>query len=371
MPAPKKILVLCVGSYISGAENVTLEVLEYLQQKGHQVHCMVNGWNDGKFIERLNQLGIPYTLQKLGWYYLRKPGWTLGSMLRFPGAILTFIRLKATFRPDVYYAVSYRTIFLQCLFFNRNVIYHVHDTNGDNRQGRFFLKLIQPFVKKFIAVSEFIKTDLIQCGVPATKIEVVYNWVKPDLIHQEAILNRMYMPDGLLRIGIAGQVSARKGHTDLFKALSIINQNINFECLVFGNNEYAISLKQELAGKAIEKRIRWMGYEGDKFKLYNSIDVLVAPAIKTESFGLVVAEAGMYGICSIVTGLGGVKEIINDSETGFIVPKNSPNAIAQKIQSLYEQPQQLLQMGRQARERVLEKFPYRNIEQVAAAITGI
>ena len=214
---PKKILAIIGGTYIFGLEKVSIDVLEGLKKKGHTLHCMVSGWNDGDFIKQLNTIQIPYTAIKLGWYYITKLLWSLDSLVHYPKAIIDFINLKRRIKPELIYIYSYRQIMLLYPFFNNNIIYHVQDPNAESKQARFFLKMIDKKVKSYIAPSNYIKEDLIKCGIAANKIQLIYNGTEIlPAIDEEA--NEKFT------IGIIGQIIERKGHLQLIEALHILHQ---------------------------------------------------------------------------------------------------------------------------------------------------
>jgi glycosyltransferase involved in cell wall biosynthesis len=67
-------------------------------------------------------------------------------------------------------------------------------------------------------------------------------------------------------------------------------------------------------------------------------------------------EAGLYAVPSIVTNCGGLPEIVTDSQTGYLVPSRSPEAIAEKIAAFYKQPGSLQAMGIQASADYRKRF---------------
>ena len=174
----KRLLVVVNGNYIYGAERVTIDILEGLKESGYKIHCIVSGWNDGNFIKHLGMLGIDYTIIKLGWYYLTQIKWSLDSLFHYPQAILRFLRVRKKFDSDYIYVISFRQVALLYPFLKNNIIYHVHDNNGIERQSRFFLKRVDKKIIKYIAVSHYVKNDLIECGISPQKIEVIYNGIK-------------------------------------------------------------------------------------------------------------------------------------------------------------------------------------------------
>ena len=72
--------------------------------------------------------------------------------------------------------------------------------------------------------------------------------------------------------------------------------------------------------------------------LVASLDVVVHAAIEPEPFGRVVLEAMALGRPVIATALGGPVEIIQDGISGFLVPPEDAEAIAQRVCRLFDDP---------------------------------
>jgi len=103
-----RILFLVGATRVFGAEIAMLTVMRGLKKRGYEVHCITSRWSDGDFESRLKEEGIPFTSLKLGFLYLRKPLWTLDTLIHYPGALLGFYRVKRRFRPDFVYHLSPR-----------------------------------------------------------------------------------------------------------------------------------------------------------------------------------------------------------------------------------------------------------------------
>jgi glycosyltransferase involved in cell wall biosynthesis len=217
MSAPKKLLVIAGGGYIYGAEKVTLDVIKGLSEEGYEVEAIISGWNDGQFAKALDEFKVKYYGLKLGWYYLSKILWSLDSLVHYPGAVIKFLSIRKNFKDWPVYTISFRQVILLWPFFKKNIFYHVHDANAVSKQARFFLKIINRKVSRFIAVSDFIKQDLIACGISPDKIEVIHNGVEilPELKKNPSNAK-------VLVIGIVGQVIERKGHIVLLQALNLL-----------------------------------------------------------------------------------------------------------------------------------------------------
>jgi len=98
--------------------------------------------------------------------------------------------------------------------------------------------------------------------------------------------------------------------------------------------------------------------------IYSDADFLIFPSL-TETFGMVVLEAQACGVCSIVSDVGGPKEIIDNGKTGFSLPTQNyddwVNLISQLIEEKRYNPENYIKFREEARRRVLEYYNWDNI----------
>jgi glycosyltransferase involved in cell wall biosynthesis len=76
---------------------------------------------------------------------------------------------------------------------------------------------------------------------------------------------------------------------------------------------------------------------------------------KNEGFGMVIAEAGFFGVPSLSTDVGGVREFIEDGVNGVLAQANSVD-IASNIMALSSNLKKVTQLGVMAQKTTLEKF---------------
>ena len=107
-----RILCYFSGAILSGKEFVDLQVIKTWKDAGHDIEVIFGGWNDGRFQEKLDAIGVPYQPIKLGWYYLSQIKWSLDSLVHYPKAVSQFRRIYRRFSPDLLYADSYRQLVL-------------------------------------------------------------------------------------------------------------------------------------------------------------------------------------------------------------------------------------------------------------------
>jgi glycosyltransferase involved in cell wall biosynthesis len=157
------------------------------------------------------------------------------------------------------------------------------------------------------------------------------------------VVSKMQDPNQPLRILFVGSMGQRKGLGDLFAAMKLLN-NRNIELVVMGSLQASMEFyKNEFplftyeAGRPHEQVLALM----------RSCDVFCLPSI-VEGRALVMQEAMSQGLPLIITPNTGGEDLIIKNKTGFLVPIDSPEAIAQKINWFYENRTMVNEMGREA-----------------------
>jgi glycosyltransferase involved in cell wall biosynthesis len=124
-------------------------------------------------------------------------------------------------------------------------------------------------------------------------------------------------------------------------------------------------LTPEVAGK-----VTFAGFVSrvDLVDRFYDADIFVFPPIWDEGFGLPPVEAMAAGAPVVGTRSGALPETVIDGETGFLVEKNNPQALAQQILRLLTDDDLREKMGRAARRRALSTFTW---ELAAGRVTGL
>jgi glycogen(starch) synthase len=91
----------------------------------------------------------------------------------------------------------------------------------------------------------------------------------------------------------------------------------------------------------------------------NQATFVLMPSRWEETFGLVALEAALLGRPVIATRVGALPEVVQDGETGLIVPRDDAAGVAAAIAALLEDPARTQRMGHAARERALRVFGLR------------
>jgi D-inositol-3-phosphate glycosyltransferase len=99
----------------------------------------------------------------------------------------------------------------------------------------------------------------------------------------------------------------------------------------------------------------------ESLKLYYSAADVFVTTPWYEPFGITPLEAMACGTPVIGSSVGGIKYSVADGETGYLVPPRDPDALADKMGSLFDEPEAMRVMGLRAIQRVNEHFTWRHV----------
>jgi glycosyltransferase involved in cell wall biosynthesis len=127
---------------------------------------------------------------------------------------------------------------------------------------------------------------------------------------------------------------------------------------------YLAHLKQRLPAEAGgEVAFRGFVPRAELVDFYYNADIFVFPVIWDEGFGIPPVEAMAAGVPVVATRSGAIPETVKDQQTGFLVGKNDPHALAQSILKLLHDDELRKKMGRAARSWVHEKFNWNKLAE--------
>jgi glycosyltransferase involved in cell wall biosynthesis len=154
-----------------------------------------------------------------------------------------------------------------------------------------------------------------------------------------------------VRLLYVGRISREKDLDILAAAYNKIREaGQPVKLYLVGDGPYADTLAEALPDAV------FLGYlKGEKLaRAYASADVFVFPST-TDTFGNVVLEAQASGLPVIVSDLGGPKELVADGRTGFVTKAHDADDFARAIERISRDPALRAQMGRAARQQVIDR----------------
>lgn len=212
---------------------------------------------------------------------------------------------------------------------------------------RWMFSLPQSCVVLGPASADFVTREL---GVPPERVEVVINGVpEPSLQRRE--------PDGLLRILFVGNLSERKGVSDLLRALSQPQlAGLRFNATFAGGGDVE-GYRRMAERMGLGERVRFTGWADQEqvARLLSLADVLVLPSYD-EGLPLAILEALAQGVAVICTPVGEIPHVLSDGRNAcFVQPGDAPG-IADALARVLGDRQLREQLEREGRALYREQF---------------
>jgi glycosyltransferase involved in cell wall biosynthesis len=191
---------------------------------------------------------------------------------------------------------------------------------------------------------------------------VVYSGIPPSDLVDEQRRNQLRAaigcaPDQQL-IGAVGRMDENKNFASLIRAFSGIAERWPRASLVLvGGGPLRTDLEALARGLDVGDRVLFPGRlpgaaQSDIFPMFD----VACLTSRSEGFPIVLLEAGMAGVPVVSTVCGGTPELIEEGQTGYLTPREDDHAVADRIERLLSDPARSRQMGRAARQRVLDRF---------------
>jgi glycosyltransferase involved in cell wall biosynthesis len=210
---------------------------------------------------------------------------------------------------------------------------------------------------KIIGISPSVYTFLTQkAGISKDKVVLINNGVSVPGSKIKAISKAdLGLAENDIILGGVGRVYNNvKRFSDILESLQILgNPRIKF--LLIGDGPDLPSLKLKAKSLGVENQFISLGYQSSPQSYMESMDVFLIPSAH-EGFGLVAVEAMYANLPVIASRVGGLKDVVLDGETGFLVSPLSPRELAEKINVLIDRPDLRSSMGQKGRLRALKFY---------------
>jgi L-malate glycosyltransferase len=238
----------------------------------------------------------------------------------------------------------------------------VHLHIGYLRRSRYVFLLHQASL--VVGVSRQVVESFLDDGMSAEKTEVIYNGIDFSRLRPkaDAALRRgLGIPQDATIVATIGSLIRRKGQDILLRAFSLLDAARKRHLLIVGDGPERANLERLAAELGTAERVAFLGYSNDIGSICSASEIL-ALASRMDSFGLVLAEAGYFGLPVVATAVGGIPEVVEDGVTGLLVPPEDPEALAAALARLIDDRDYRVQLGRAGKERVEARF---SVERMA------
>ena len=214
------------------------------------------------------------------------------------------------------------------------------------------------FAHQTICVSKTLQSQLAWPGT-ARKTTVVYNGrpAIPFLDHDTARLRLIEScPDLQAYSGdpwsiTIGELHPVKQHDVVMRAVAQVVEAVpNYRHLIIGAGEQQAQLEALIAELHLEEHVFLLGSVPEAATYLTAADLFVLGS-RSEAFALVIIEAAQAGLPIVASRVGGIPEIITDSESGLLVPAGDVSAFSRSIATLLKNPELQKQLGTAAQRR--------------------
>lgn len=218
-----------------------------------------------------------------------------------------------------------------------------------NKVLKYWLIFASRFADRIIAVSKFMRNNIIDTGINDQKISLIYDGIESGLklpLEFKLLKNR-------IKIGFIGKVSVEKGiFVFLQAAKKILQKKHNVEFWVIGGINADLKIEYYNFGK----EVIFKGWQDDLSRVYQELDIVVVPSLVEESFGLVAVEAMSYGKATVVSDRGALPELVENNKSGIVVAAGNVDILADVLGDLIDNQEKIKELGERAYERVQKMF---------------
>lgn len=245
---------------------------------------------------------------------------------------------------------------------NIPVISHLRSKYDTSKIGKLstYVLFSNYYIKKYICVSEETKAFWTKVFKIHNDSEVIYDYFEMEDKFEKtskAFSNpvQLLCPANLIPV---------KGHPFLINSLAplLLVNKVSLILAGKGEDTYTYELKNLCKELNIEKNVQFLGFRSDMSDLMKSSDIVIL-ASKREGMPNALIEAMGLGSIVIATNVGGIPEIINDKENGFLVDYNDEQALRDVIQEIMDNRYNLIEIRKNAMQKVTDHFSLNQYQQ--------
>ena len=333
-----KVIHIITGLGDGGAEHALFKICKYDVANKHFVISLKS---PGKYFSLLKKIGIKVYCLDIKFFSINK--------------FIFLVKLLRSLKPDIVQTWLVHADFLGSIAARlagiNNILWNVRYSNIEIGKAKLttifiikILSLLSYLIPKFIVtVSKKAKKIYEITGYNKRLFKFIpYGYdlsiLKINKLQKINFRKKIKVKKNVALIGNVARYDPQKDHLNLLNAISLIRaNNMNFFCILVGSNIHNnnIRLVSEIKRLKLSKYIKLLGQNDNILQVMNGIDIYVQSSSYGEGFPNVVAESMACGTPCIVTDVGDASFIVG--KTGWVVPPNSPNKLAQAIEkALYE-----------------------------------
>jgi glycosyltransferase involved in cell wall biosynthesis len=360
MKANRKSIVHVVEDLrIGGLERVIQTIVMGLDRGKYNVEvwCLAEG---GQIADEISEQGIPVKVLGMKSYYNPRRILELAFLLQV--AEIDLIHSHG------YFASTFAR--LAGLKAGRTaMVRHMHTTDHRfNPRNMRIEALLSLYTDQVICVSQAVKTFAVETlGIPEIRTCVIYNtaFAKGNGSQGAGLEKRR----AALGIGVddfvilaLASLKRNKGHEVLLHAARQLREkHSGIKCLIVGDGPLRGELESEAEQLGLAGHVAFTGLQNDVTPYLEMAHTLVLPTLYREGLSVALIEGASAGLPLVGSNLGGIPEVIEHQENGFLVRPGDAGDLAAAIGQLIDNPALRERMGMASREIYKSRFTQRVI----------
>lgn len=290
--------------------------------------------------------------------------------LRFPSDYLVGLSDLTSEFDVIHAAENYNMFSLQAALATRATPTKFTFSAGENiPYPRFQHNPALKFIKNFVntqadrinTTTILGKRALIHEGTNHEKIDIIPNSINTSqfLPRSQVSPQQVELPNELadeLNILFVHRLCEQKGTPYLIDAFQDLNESYDDINLILVGENHLASQYRDIISKSPD--IYWLervAYKNIKY-IYNISDIFSLPSVtmtnNEEQFGVAVLEAMSSGLPTVVSDVGGLPHVVDESHTSIVVPERDVTNLKSGIERLIESQELRQELGREGRELV-------------------
>ena len=283
-----------------------------------------------------------------------------------PRGLVRLARLLRAWRPDVVHGhmshANLITRLVRPLVPGPRYVSTMHNQDEGHQWRYYAYRLTSPLAHVTTTVSQVAVDEAVRRH--ATRRQDM-------LLVPNGIDTRRHEPDPVLRrstraaLGLedrfvwltAGRLVEAKRHADLIAAMRLVRQSApEVQLLIAGSGALHSMLEREIERSDLTANVSLLGLRDDVGALMQAADGFVMSSA-WEGLPMVLLEAAATALPIVSTDVGGTREVVKERETGFVVPAEQPQRLAQEMLRLMAlSPEERRAMGQRARQHISDAF---------------
>ena len=209
-----------------------------------------------------------------------------------------------------------------------------------------------------------------------SRLSTISNGIGVEILQREGptqveVKESLGIPAGNMVVGNVAHIRPEKGHEYLLEAIRQVKDRVpNVTCVVIGREKESgdlARLERKAGDLGVRDNFIFTGFRTDARDLIRGFDVFVLSSLH-EGLPIALLEAMAVGKTPVVTGVGGVPEVVSDGVEGYVVQPRNPAALADRIVKVLQDDSLRARMSRASAETVDERFGMkrmvREVEQI-------